>query len=177
MNTTRLQLFGTFYLIKEVVLDTMELVYFQKVADRISLTLPQAFLEPFFYHHLRLDKYQHYEDLKGDWFYALDISQFHQFEIWSVEGKKQKFNMEDVHPNRTLFPLYTSIDAAIPSKEYQFRLTVKEKGKALYKINTPFNLLEQQLSFRFCSELKLLHTIYLKNQIILPNKRDTLVVG
>ena len=155
----------------------METIYFEQVAHRISLPLSQALRDPFFYHLLRLDKYQDFEDLNGKWSYTLDLSQFHQFELWSVEGKKQKFTLEDIHPDRTLFPLYSTIESSFPNPVGHLTLTVKEKGRALYNLKTPFNLLEQQLSFSFCSQLQLLHTIYLNHQLLLPEKRDTVVVG
>lgn len=177
MTRTRLQLFGTFYLIKEVVLDPMETVYFEKVAQRCGQTLPDALLDPFFYHYLRLDKYQHLEDLKGNWHYALDGSQYHLIEVWGVGEKKQKFNLNELHPQRTLFPLYPTEAYPLPDISTPLKITVKEKGRAMFHLNLSFEALETQLQFGYCPQQNLIHTISLQNEKLVPHKRDTVVVG
>lgn len=177
LTNTRLQLFGTFFLIKEVVFDPMETVYFEKVAQRYGQTLTDALLDPYFYDQLRLDKYHHPEDLKGDWYYALDVSQYHVIELWGVGNKKQKFNLNDLHPERTLFPLYPTKDFQIPQMRAPLSITIKEKGRALFDLNLSFNALETQLHFGVCLKQQLIHTIALQNKKILPHKRDTVVIG
>ena len=89
MNKVNLQFIGTFHTFKKIELDKIEFEYFSNVAKRLKSTLQDAILDPYFYHHLKLEKYQSFQDLKGFEIIGMDTTDFHQIEIF-IDGKRQR---------------------------------------------------------------------------------------
>ena len=105
MNKVNLQFIGTFHTFKKIELDKIEFEYFSNVAKRLKSTLQDAILDPYFYHHLKLEKYQSFQDLKGFEIIGMDTTDFHQIEIF-IDGKRQrKFDYLELKAENTLFPL------------------------------------------------------------------------
>jgi hypothetical protein len=133
MNKIKIQLIGTFNSCIAVELDAMEQTYFETIAKRIGVSLSDALIDPYFYHILRLEKYQSYLDLKGSRYFGLDIHSFHQIELFVNGHKKQKFSYFDLNPENVLFPLYnTNIISAQIFLESPLLIRTKEKGRVSY---------------------------------------------
>jgi hypothetical protein len=132
MNKIKIQLIGTFNSCIAVELDAMEQTYFDTIAKRIGVSLSDALIDPYFYHILRLEKYQSYLDLKGNRYFGLDIHSFHQIELFVNGHKKQKFTYFDLNPENVLFPLYPSalLNNVKPLSNIVVR--TKEKGRVSY---------------------------------------------
>ena len=179
MKKIKIQLIGSFVYYKVVVLDTIELEYFSAVAKRMNCTLEMALIDPFFYHNLKLSKYQSYNDLNGKAFFGLDVTSYHQIEVFVDGHKKQKFSYFDLNPNNLLFPLYPSkIDFPILSKN-EIIIRSKEKGSVNYVFTiSEEQLLEEQVLFGLI-ELNndlLISKVVTNNNPVLINRSDTVII-
>lgn len=173
----KFQFIGTFVYYKNVDLDEMELTYFESVANRLQIPFTEALLDPFFYHKLRLEKYQSYNDLKGETYSGLDVNSFHQMELFVDGQKKEKFNYSDINPETILFPLYNSNKTIINLLPNKLLLSWKEKGVIIHKTaisKTPINSI---LSFKIidCFGYKLISEIMENNVPLRVEKMDTII--
>jgi hypothetical protein len=162
-----------------VVLDAIELEYFSAIAKRMNYTFEMALIDPFFYHNLKLSKYQSYNDLNGKVFFGLDVNAFHQIEVFVDGHKKQKFSYFDLNPNNLLFPLYPSkLDFPILSIN-EIIIRSKEKGSVNYVFTiTEEQLLEEQVLFGLIeinNEL-LISNVMTNNNPVLINRNDTIII-
>jgi hypothetical protein len=162
-----------------VVLDAIELEYFSAIAKRMNYTFEMALIDPFFYHNLKLSKYQSYNDLNGKVFFGLDVNAFHQIEVFVDGHKKQKFSYFDLNPNNLLFPLYPSkLDFPILSMN-EIIIRSKEKGSVNYVFTiTEEQLLEEQVLFGLIeinNEL-LISNVMTNNNPVLINRNDTIII-
>ena len=162
-----------------VVLDAIEFEYFSAIAKRMNYTFEMALIDPFFYHNLKLSKYQSYNDLNGKVFFGLDVNAFHQIEVFVDGHKKQKFSYFDLNPNNLLFPLYPSkLDFPILSIN-EIIIRSKEKGSVNYVFTiTEEQLLEEQVLFGLIeinNEL-LISNVMTNNNPVLINRNDTIII-
>jgi hypothetical protein len=162
-----------------VVLDAIELEYFSAIAKRMNYTFEMALIDPFFYHNLKLSKYQSYNDLNGKVFFGLDVNAFHQIEVFVDGHKKQKFSYFDLNPNNLLFPLYPSkLDFPILSIN-EIIIRSKEKGSVNYVFTiAEEQLLEEQVLFGLIeinNEL-LISNVMTNNNPVLINRNDTIII-
>jgi hypothetical protein len=179
LKKIKIQLIGSFVYYKVVVLDAIELEYFSAIAKRMNCTFEMALIDPFFYHNLKLSKYQSYNDLNGKAFFGLDVTSYHQIEVFVDGMKKQKFSYFDLNPNNLLFPLYSSnIDFPVLSKN-EIIIRSKEKGSVNYVFPiTEEQLLEEQVLFGL-NELNnelLISKVMINNNPIFINRSDTLII-
>jgi hypothetical protein len=180
MNKIKIQLIGTFNSCIAVELDAMEQTYFDIIAKRMGVSLLDAIIDPYFYHLLRLEKYQSYLDLKGSRYFGLDIHSFHQIELFVNGHKKQKFSYFDLNPENVLFPLYnTNIISAQIFLESPLLIRTKEKGSINFVMQYPLAVpMDEILSFTFFktdNELLLSEVNFAKNNLPI-NKSDTIIV-
>ena len=179
MKKIKIQLIGSFVYYKVVVLDTIEFEYFSAIAKRMNCTFEMALIDPFFYHNLKLSKYQSYNDLNGKVFFGLDVNAFHQIEVFVDGMKKQKFSYFELNPNNLLFPLYPSkIDFPVLSKN-EIIIRSKEKGSVNYVFTiSEEQLLEEQVLFGLIelnNEL-LISKVVTNNNPVLINRSDTVII-
>jgi len=179
LKKIKIQLIGSFIYYKVVVLDAIELEYFSAIAKRMNYTFEMALIDPFFYHNLKLSKYQSYNDLNGKVFFGLDVNAFHQIEVFVDGHKKQKFSYFDLNPNNLLFPLYPSkLDFPILSMN-EIIIRSKEKGSVNYVFTiTEEQLLEEQVLFGLIeinNEL-LISNVMTNNNPVLINRNDTIII-
>ena len=179
MKKIKIQLIGSFVYYKVVVLDTIEFEYFSAIAKRMNCTFEMALIDPFFYHNLKLSKYQSYNDLNGKVFFGLDVNAFHQIEVFVDGMKKQKFSYFELNPNNLLFPLYPSkIDFPVLSKN-EIIIRSKEKGSVNYVFTiSEEQLLEEQVLFGLI-ELNnefLISKVVTNNNPVLINRSDTVII-
>ena len=180
MNKIKIQLIGTFNSCIAVELDAMEQTYFDNIAKRMRVSLLDAIIDPYFYHLLRLEKYQSYLDLKGSRYFGLDIHSFHQIELFVNGHKKQKFSYFDLNPENVLFPLYnTNIISPQIFLESPLLIRTKEKGSINFVMQYPLAVpMDEILSFTFFktdNELLLSEINFAKNNLPI-NKSDTIIV-
>jgi hypothetical protein len=180
MNKIKIQLIGTFNSCIAVELDAMEQTYFDTIAKRIGVPLSDALIDPYFYHILRLEKYQSYLDLKGSRYFGLDVNSFHQIEVFVDGHKKQKFSYFDLNPENLLFPLYnTNIISNQIFEENLFLIKTKEMGSINFVMQYPLAVpMDEILSFTFFktdNELLLSEVNFAKNNLPI-NKSDTVIV-
>ena len=180
MNKIKIQFIGTFNSCIAVELDAMEHTYFESVANGNGLSLNEALIDPFFYHKLRLNKYQSYQDLNGKHYFGLDVNSFHQIEVFVDGHKKQKFSYFDLNPENLLFPLYnTNIISNQIFEENLFLIKTKEKGSINFVMQYPLAVpMDEILSFTFFktdNELLLSEVNFAKNNLPI-NKSDTVIV-
>ena len=179
MKKIKIQFIGTFIYYKLVNLDSIETDYFRSIAYRLGLTLEQAIIDPFFYHSLRLDKYQSYQDLNGVSYFGLDINSFHQIEVFVNGHKKQKFSYFDLNPENVLFPLYASSITFPIILNNQIVIRTKEKGTVKYTFQNQLEKpLDEIISFNL-SKLEiefLLSGIQLQEKKLTINRTDTVVI-
>lgn len=179
MKKIKIQLIGSFIYYKVVVLDAIEMEYFSAIAKRMNCTFEMALIDPFFYHNLKLSKYQSYNDLNGKAFFGLDVTSYHQIEVFVDGMKKQKFSYFELNPNNLLFPLYPSkIDFPILSKN-EIIIRSKEKGSVNYVFPIEEEqLLEEQVLFGLIelnNEL-LISKVVTNNNPVLINRSDTVII-
>lgn len=176
MNKIKLQFIGTFIYYKKIDLDDMELNYFHVVANRLQIPFNEALLDPFFYHSLRLEKYQSYDDLKGETYGGLDVNSFHQIELFFNGAKKQKFTYSDLNPDSILFPLYSSETTNVNFSNHDLIINWKEKGIISFKTESIDFVSESNLSFTIldCCGYKLIKDIIKDGVSLITVKRDTI---
>lgn len=176
MNKIKLQFIGTFIYYKKIDLDDMELNYFHVIANRLQIPFNEALLDPFFYHSLRLEKYQSYDDLKGKTYSGLDINSFHQIELFINGTKKQKFSYSDLDPDSILFPLYSSETTNVNFSNHDLIINWKEKGTLSFKTESIDFASESYLSFTIldCCGYKLIKDIMKDGVSLITVKRDTI---
>jgi hypothetical protein len=180
MNKIKIQLIGTFNSCIAVELDAMEQTYFDTIAKRIGVSLSDALIDPYFYHILRLEKYQSYLDLKGNRYFGLDIHSFHQIELFVNGHKKQKFSYFDLNPENVLFPLYnTNIISAQFFVESPLLIRTKEKGSVNFAIQYPTSFpIDEIVSFTLLqtnNEL-LLSEVHVAKINLSIYKSDTVII-
>jgi hypothetical protein len=180
MNKIKIQLIGTFNSCIAVELDAMEQTYFDIIAKRMGVSLLDAIIDPYFYHLLRLEKYQSYLDLKGSRYFGLDVNSFHQIEVFVDGHKKQKFSYFDLNPENLLFPLYnTNIISNQIFSESPLLVRTKEKGSVNFVLQYPTTFpIDEILSFTILktdNELLLSEVNFAKNNLPI-NKSDTIIV-
>lgn len=180
MNKIKIQFIGTFNSCIAVELDAMEQTYFDTIAKRIGVPLSDALIDPYFYHILRLEKYQSYLDLKGSRYFGMDIHSFHQIEVFVDGHKKQKFSYFDLNPENVFFPLYnTNIISAQIFLESPLLIRTKEKGSNNFVLQQPSSVpIEEILSFTLLktdNELLLSEVNFAKNNLPI-NKSDTVII-
>lgn len=106
LQKLKINLFGELWTLKKVLLNPIEQEYFENIASRLKLPLHQALLDPFFYHHLRLNTIPNIDKLPCKEVSGLMHNSSHQIEFW-VSGKKtEKINIPNLEPSQYLFPLY-----------------------------------------------------------------------
>lgn len=102
----RINLFGEWWVLMKVELNPIELEYFTQIASRLKQPLHLAMLDPFFYHHLRLNSISSIDKLPTKKIGGLLYNSKHQIEIWFKGKKLQKVSISELDPNQYLFPLY-----------------------------------------------------------------------
>lgn len=180
MKNIKIQLIGTFNSCIAVELDAMEQTYFVTIAKRMGISLIDAIIDPYFYHLLRLEKYQSYLDLRGSRYFGLDIHSFHQIELFINGHKKQKFSYFDLNPENVLFPLYnTNIISAQIFVESPLLIRTKEKGSVNFVLQYPTSLpIDEILSFTLLktnNELLLSEVNFAKINLSIY-KSDTVII-
>lgn len=179
MQKIKIQFIGTFIKYKTIHLDTIELEYFKGVANRIGIKLEEALIDPFFYHKLKLDKYQSFEDLNGISYFGLDVNSFHQIEVFVDGYKKQKFSHFDLNPENVLFPLYSSEINYPNIFQNQLIIRTKEKGSINYSFqNITKKTIEEIISFNL-SKIEneiLLSGLHVEESKLSINRTDTVLI-
>lgn len=179
MKKIKIQFLGTFIYYKMVQLDSIEKDYFMSIANRLGYTLNEALVDPYFYHLLRLEKYQSFKDLKGASYFGLDIHSFHQIELFVNGLKKQKFNYFDLNPEIVLFPLYYTNVKYNEIQKNPLIIRTREKGCVNYvsqcSLETP---IDEILAFTLLkTQSELLLSEVLVNKINLDiNRSDTTII-
>lgn len=173
----KIQLIGSFIYYKNIDLDNLEYTYFESIANRLQIPLKEALLDPYFYHLLRLEKYQSYQDLKGISYSGLDVKSFHQIELFVDGHKKQKFNYWEINPETILFPLYNSERKKVNLTENGLLIKWKEKGVISFKSEITDIPLDRIFSFKIidCMEHTLISKISCNNEYLSVSKRDTVI--
>lgn len=176
MNRVNLQFIGTFHTFKKIELDKIELEYFTNVANRISSSLQDAILDPYFYHHLKLEKYQSFQDLRGFQIIGMDTSAFHQIEIF-VDGKRQrKFDYLELTPENTLFPIFPIQNKVVTFDKDAYLIHQIEKGVMKFKEQNLHNFIDS-ISFEMCKldRFKVLTSVFGNDKPFKYSKTDTVV--
>lgn len=179
MKKIKIQFIGTFIKYKTIDLDAIELEYFRAVANRIGIKLEEALIDPFFYHKLKLDKYQRFEDLNGISYFGLDVNSFHQIEVFFDGYKKKKFSYFDLNPENVLFPLYSSEINYPNIIQNQLIIRTKEKGSINYSFqNITKKTIEEIISFNLTkieNEI-LLSGLQVEESKLSINRTDTVLI-
>jgi hypothetical protein len=179
MNKIKIQFIGTFIKYKVIDLDAIELEYFRAVANRIGIEFEEALIDPFFYHKLKLDKYQSNEDLNGIFYFGLDIDSFHQIEVFINGFKKQKFSYFDLNLENVLFPLYSSEITYPNILQNQLVIRTREKGSINYTFqNNTEKPIDEIITFNFF-EIKnelLLCGLQVEESKLIINRTDTVII-
>lgn len=179
MNKIKIQFIGTFIKYKAIDLDAIELKYFRAVANRIGIKFKEALIDPFFYHKLKLDKYQSFEDLNGVCYFGLDVNSFHQIEVFVDGYKKQKFSHFDLNPENVLFPLYSSEINYPNIFQNQLVIRTREKGSINYAFqNNTEKPIDEIITFNLSkieNEL-LLSSLHLEEIKLSINRTDTVLI-
>jgi len=89
MQKLKINLFGEWWVLMKLELSPIEQEYFTQIANRLQLPLYQAFLDPFFYHHLRLNSIPNLDKLPCKKVGGLLGTTNHQVEVW-IDGKKSQ---------------------------------------------------------------------------------------
>lgn len=130
MNLTlqklKINLFGERWVLMKVELNPIEQEYFTKIASSLKLPLYQGLLDPFFYHHLRLNSISSIDNIPCKKVGGLLNSSSHQLEIW-LNGKKiQKITIPELEPTQYLFPLY-QVKKALITNTNQEGIYIEQK--------------------------------------------------
>jgi hypothetical protein len=179
MKKIKIQFIGTFIKYKAINLDAIELEYFKAVANRIGIKLEEALIDPFFYHKLKLYKYQSFEDLNGISYFGLDVNSFHQIEVFVDGYKKQKFSYFDLNTENVLFPLYSSEITYLNILQNQLVIRTKEKGNINYAFqNYNEKAIDEIISFNLSKiEIELLLSgLHVEESKLSINRTDTLII-
>lgn len=176
MNKVNLQFIGTFHTFKKIELDKIEFEYFSNVANRLKSSLQDAILDPYFYHHLKLEKYQSFQDLKGFEIIGMDTFNFHQIEIF-IDGKRQrKFDYLELKAENTFFPLFPIRSKVVSFDKDTFLIHQIEKGTMKFKDQYTKNFIDS-LSFEMCrlDKFTVITSVFNNDISFKLNKMDTVV--
>lgn len=174
----KINLFGELWTLKEVVLNSIEKEYYSNIATRLKLTLHEALLDPFFYHHLKLTSVTSLDKLSCKEVSGLMNTQKNQIEIW-VEGRKIRvLRLEDFNLDQYLFPLYNT-KKSILGNQYKTGIYIEQKeigfiGSYEFKIEN-FNLENLQFGLIEHNNQLLLQNISYLNCNTVFKKKQTLI--
>jgi hypothetical protein len=82
LQKLKINLFGELWNLKKVLLNPFEQEYFENIASRLKLPLHQALLDPFFYHHLRLNSIPSRDKIPSNEIGGVMPNSRHQIEFW-----------------------------------------------------------------------------------------------
>lgn len=178
MKAVKVDFFGTFWSVKTFVLDPTEWLYFNQIAAKIKTPLEEAITDPFFYHHLRLQKYQSFLDLKGDVFTGTYTTKHHQIEVWFENKRMYKIKIQDLHPSQILFPIFKTIENTHKIPEFSgLHIEFIETGKISKTMMIENNFLPELLTFELFTHQEHLFfgDVFYGDKKLKNRKSDTLL--
>jgi hypothetical protein len=182
MNTPlkklKINLFGELWTLKKVLLNPIEKEYFENIASRLKLPLHQALLDPFFYHHLRLNAIPGIDKLPCKEVGGLINNINHQIEIWFNGKKTEKIDINDLEPSQYLFPLYQMKKAVITdANQVGIYIEQKEMGfiGSFETMLNEFSMDDLNFSLLQMNNHLLLDNITHKNAKMVFKRRETLI--
>lgn len=114
----KINLFGESQTIKRVIIRPTERIEYERIAQRMQLSLHQALTDPYFYFLLQKDSIQSIDNFKGFSNKVLLNTPKNLIEIWYQNKKAQKLKINDLNEELLLFPLYTT---EINDEEFTFK--------------------------------------------------------
>lgn len=180
MDKLKINLFGEQWTLKKVVLNPMELEYFNNIALRLKLPLHLALLDPFFYFHLKLSSIPSVDKLPSKKVSGLLNSPKNQIEIWLNGKRMRKLKLEDLNQEQYLFPLYKIEKSMIGSTTSPgIYIEQKEIGYiGSYQFNTEeFTIENLQFKIVESTNQLLLQKIIYPNSKTIFKKKDTLITS
>ncbi len=178
LQKLKINLFGELWNLKKVLLNPIEQEYFENIASRLKLPLHQALLDPFFYHHLRLNSIPSIDKLASIEIGGLMHNSRHQIEFWLNGKKTEKIYIQDLEPSQYLFPLYQVKKAIINDINAPgIYIEQKELGYiGSYEIFVDnFSMDDLNFSMLEMNNNLLLYNISHQNTKMLFKKRETLI--
>ncbi len=178
MQKLKINLFGELFTLKRVVLNQMEQDYYELIAARLKQPLHQALLDPFFYHHLKLNSVDSLEKLPCENFNGLMNTPKNQIEIWLDGKKRNKIKLDELNQEQYLFPLYNSYKSIIENT-HKGGIYIEQKeigfiGSYEFKIES-FNLENLQFEVIELNSQLLLQNITYTNCKTIFKKKETLI--
>ncbi len=178
LNKLKINLFGELWTLKKVVLNSIEREYFENIASRLKLSLHQALIDPFFYHHLRLNSISNVDRLPCKEVGGLVNNTNHQIEIWFNGKKTEKIYIHDLEPSQYLFPLYQVKKAIITDiNTLGIYIEQKEMGYigSYERLVDNFSIDDLTFSLLEMNNHLLLDNITHKNAKMVFKRRETLI--
>lgn len=178
MQKLKINLFGELWTLKKVALNSMEHEYYELIAARLKQPLHKALLDPFFYHHLKLNAVDSLEKLPCENFNGLMNTPKNQIEIW-LDGKKtNKLKLDELNQEQYLFPLYNT-KIVLGSNQNTPGIYIEQKeigfiGSYEFKIEK-FYLENLQFDFLEINNQLLLQNITYANCKTIFKKKETLI--
>lgn len=154
-------------------------IFYQKIADKMKLTVPEALLDILFFYHLKNPKYQCLQDCYAHRFTGLIHTPKGKIEIWFGRKKIAKITTTNLCDTITLFPLYNIMNTNSENLQPQTTLYVEEQEIGLigsYKIEIEhFNIAHLTFHIAQHKQQKIIHQLSYKNKILKCTKTDTLL--
>lgn len=177
-NKLKINLFGKNWKIKRLVLPEELLKKIMDAANKTRQPITVVIIDPFFYHSLQNKTIQSFEDLDGNTTEGLINSSKNQVEIWYKNKKIKKLKIDNLNEKLLLFPLYNAtIQKVSFHLEKGFYVEQTEIGLiASFEIRTnEFNIDDLKFQLLQINELTLLEKVIYKDQVLINNKKDTLI--
>jgi hypothetical protein len=178
MQKLKINLFGELFTLKKVVLNPMELDYYELIATRINQPLHRAVLDPFFYYHLKLNSVDSLEKLPCEKVSGLMNTNKNQIEIW-LDGKKTlKIKLDELNQDQYLIPLYNTKIAMVNSSNKQ-GIFIEQKAIGFigsYEFKTAkFDIADLQFNLLELNNQLLLQNVTYPNCNSVFRKKETLI--
>lgn len=177
-NKLKITLFGENWKTKRLVLPEELLKKIMDAANKTRQPITSVIIDPFFYQSLKSKTIQSFEDLDGNTTEGLINSSKNQVEIWYKNKKIKKLKIDDLNEKLLLFPLY---NATIKKVSFHLEKGIyvdqKEIGSVgSFEIGTDkFNIDDIEFQLLQTNELTLLEKVIYKDQVLINNKKDTLI--
>lgn len=178
LKTIKINFFGELWTLKKIVLNPIEKEYFENIASRLKLPLHEALLDPFFYHHLKLNYISSISKLPCQKINGILNNSKSQVEIW-IDGKKiEKLQVADLITSSYLFPLFTT-QKSIANFNNCSGIYIEQKeigyiGSYEFKIDD-FSIVKLNFALVEINNEVLLEKITYSNSKIVFNRRETLI--
>lgn len=179
MQTLKINFHGESWMLKKFECSEESWNECLKVASKMKVPLCQALADPFFYYYLKIQAIPSIENLPGKKWTGLLNSPKNQIEIL-LDGKKiKKLQINDLHQEQLLFPLYNTHITTI-KEQYSQGIYIEQQAIgfiASYEIKIENFILEElQFNLLQFNDKQLLQKPSYQNNKVLFKKKETLII-